>query len=311
MLSFDERAAAEHSGNFWQERPPSVARSADGRLVAYAAEDGLFTFDLERGSRRTLVERTAPGVDEDSPGSWSGGLGSAFAIHSPAWSHDGRFLSFDVSHYEGHSIWFFELSAGRLFRQDGLPRYSYSDPSLGSPSWAPAGASSVVPHNGTRVGFVMSAADDPTTATLYRVRAGSVAEAVVSADAALAAYTFGSDEFGERPTGLAMVRRGETDRRVIDDSGVKTSVAFDSIGRLWWVEGGRLFSWDGSRAHDVGRLDDRLRWRILSVVGDIVSLAGRSADEGVARFVALDTASGQALLRHDSDTDFTTYLVRA
>jgi hypothetical protein len=265
--------------------------------------------DLETGSRRALVKQTRPGRNEDTAPTWSPSLGGdAFGVYSPRWSHDGRFLSFEVSHYEGSSIWFYDVPAARLFRQSGLPDYSYADPSLGELSWAPAGASTVVPHNGTTVGLVLSAVDEPSRATLVEIEGPSVAEAAVSAGARLVAFTLGQDEYGAEPRVLATVGRGEADRRVIDDAGVKSSVAFDANGRLWWIEGGTLLRWDGSSAAEIGRLEPSLRWEILSIDGDAISLVGRSAESGRASFVLFDAVKEETLTQHESDTDYTTYL---
>lgn len=306
--TYEEEVEAEHSRNWWQERPPSIARTADGGTIAFAADDGLHTLDLRTGTRRTLVAKTVQGKQEE-PSSWSPSLGDhAHGIFSPAWSHDARFLSFEVAHYEGNSIWFYDLASGRLFTQSGLPRYSYADPSLGHVAWAPTGATSVVGQSGSETGIVISAVDDPSSAAFVRVETGYLNDTALAYEPERVAFTFSSDEYGGDPaTGLAVVRRDGRGRETIDTQGVKSPPAFDPTGGLWWLEGGSLLRWNGSETSVAAQIDPSFRWEILSIEQNAIALAGRSEERAKARFVLLDDA-GRTVVSHTAETDFTTYL---
>lgn len=307
ILIYTEVSSAEHSGNMWDELPPSVASSFDGTRIAFAAADGLHVLDLKTGTRRTLVARTVAHKG-DQPASWSPSLGTdAFAVFAPRWSGDGRFLSFIVSHYEGHSISFVDVADGRVFAQKGLPSLSYADPELGDLSWARSSASSVVPRNGTETGIFLSKVGDPAGAIFLQIRANRVTAAALAADARRIALTYESDVGAVGPEILAVTRRGETRIRVIDTDGPKSAPMFDAAGVLWWLERGSLKRWDESKTTTVGRVDPSYEWEITSIHDGRVSLVGKSADKRAARFLLLDTA-GKQLAAYDSQTDYVTLL---
>lgn len=306
LFTYRERSRAEHTGNKWDELPPSLAADPRGTRIAYAAVDGLYVYDLASATRHKLVTRTSPGTD-DTAASWSPSLGTdVFAIFGPRWSGDGRYLSFAVSHYEGHSIKFVDVSRGRVFKQTGLD-FSYVDPDLRDLSWASAGASSAVPQNGSKAGVVLSAIGDPTRGTLSPIEVGTIFTAALSADARRIAFTYASQEEAGEAEILAVVRRGESAKQIVDRDGIKAAPAYDPAGTLWWVEGGTLRRWDGSAATTVARVDPSYRWEIVSIVDGKISFVGRSEDKHTARFLLLD-ANGDELAAHDTDTDYATLL---
>jgi hypothetical protein len=308
LLRYRERTAAERSGNYWEELAPSVARTRDGRLVAYTADDGLHLLDLSSGARRSLLARlTPPPPEERRPPVWSPSPGEGVhAVLRPSFSPDARFLAFEAAHYEGSSIWLYDLAVDRLVRQDGLPEYSYADPVLGSLAWAPAGATSVVPENGPRrVGVVVSAAGDPSRAAFRPVRAAWIAEAAVAADGALVAVAAGEE--GAEPRTLGVV---EEDGRLgtLEAGAPVSSPTFDPEGALWWVSGERLVRWHGSEPVAFAGLEPGFRWRIAEAGRDAVALVGRDPERGRGRLLLLDALTGRTLAAHDAPTEFIVWL---
>jgi len=309
VLTYTESAPADHSGNYWDERPPSVALSPDREELALGSGDGLFLMDVRTGTTRALIARvTEPNVDNHGAPGWSVDLPyDTFALVTPVWSPDGRYLAFEEVHYEGSTFGFYDVRDEAYFSQRRLP-YSYAQPSLGAISWSPASATTVVPGNGVDevVGLYVSEPGDPTRCTLIDVgEVDHLGAAAPGPDGARIAFTSGStyDAFNR----LAIVQ-SDGDIRTIDDEGLKDGVAFDAHGDLWWVEEGDVLRWDGAGTHATGDLSDHLDWAFVELGDERITLAGRSRDLGIARFVAVDPVTGERSFRHDSPTDYTTYL---
>lgn len=306
LFRYTERNEAAGSRNFWDEHRPSVALSPDRTTVAYAAEDGLYILDRGSGVRRVLIARTTPEVGEARAPMWRPPVHEdTWALYSPHWSADGRYLSVELAHYEGSTFGLFDLRTNRFFSQAGLP-FSYADPALGSMGWSLGKAATIVPANGSHAGVYLSALNDPAHASFVAVRtAEAIGEAALSADAQRMAFAFaaGPDVGHDR---LGVANRDGSALRTIDTEGSKSSLAFDLKGNLFWVEAGGVKSWNGASRTSIATVDPTFEWHILSTDGDRIELAGYA--DASATFAVLDAGDGRQIYEHDSPTDFTTYL---
>lgn len=307
LFTYEERQPAEHSGNYWEEQPPSIALSPTGDLLGYGAADGLHIYDLGARTSTTVVERVAEGKDEDSPPTWSPALEGTYGLHNFAWSGNGRYLSFDQSHSEGNTIGFYDRDTNRTFAQQDMP-FSYADPHLEPAAWAAEGASSVVSASGSKSGLILSGIDDPSAGKLIRVTHQHFGQAALSPDASRVAFLFNDDEDDWRPTGVGIVRRDGTGLKTIDNDGLKSSVMIDTDHQVWWTEGGLLYRWDGSGKTLAGRVDASYEWELVTVDTETVALAGRSEKAGRGLFLLLERGTGKVLAMHGARTDFVNYL---
>ncbi|MCA1832150.1 MAG: hypothetical protein ABR548_09430 [Actinomycetota bacterium] len=306
LLKYEEAAPATHSQNYWEEMPPSVALSHSGTHLAYVAADGLYVFDREGTATRLVISRrNAPSAD--APSTWVPPIDEdTYSLHSPSWSADDRYISFEMSHYEGSTFGFYDLREGAYFQQAGLP-FSYADPSLGKMAWAVGNVGTIVPAtHATTAGFYLSAIGDPGNAAYLNARiATRMGDAVLSEDAGRIAFTFSDDDENDAHI-LAVEARDGRLVHVVDRQGAKISPAFDASGNVWWVEGSSLLRWDGTTTSAIGELTSGWRWKIQSVEGGTAVLLGTFSTR--ARIVQIDTRSGEERIRHDCATDFTTYL---
>jgi WD40 repeat protein len=310
IFTHAERAEAEHSGNWWDEQPPSVALSPDGRFVAYGADDGLHVYDLKTSALETLVRRVAdPKPGSDDPPKWSPDI-ETYSFVNLRWSGDGRFLSFDLPQYEGNRVGFYDRTAGKYFDDGDLP-FSYVEPTLGPLAWAQDGSSWVVPASGTSYGLFFSGPEDPGRSKLVRLPYVNVGAAALSADASRAAFLFSSkrdypDSSGI--DGIAVMKRDGNGLKTIDTEGEKSSVAFDLDGDVLWTEGGTLHRWNGSSKTVAARLDPAYTWVVMTADAETITVCGRSEKDRRALFLSLQRSTGKALHSYGVTTEFVTFL---
>lgn len=112
IFSFDEAIEAAESGNTWDEQPPGVALSRDGKALAYVDQDGLKIFDLPTGISKTLIQKVPGAADNDSPPGWSKPLGRVFNLAEPRWSSDGKYIRVLEILYEGFSMGLINTETG-------------------------------------------------------------------------------------------------------------------------------------------------------------------------------------------------------
>lgn len=307
LFTYEERQPAQHSGNSWEEQPPSIALASATGLLAYGAVDGLHVYDLRLKATTTLIKRVREGGDGDSAPIWAPELEGVYGFHNLAWSGNGRYVSFEQSHYEGSTIGFFDLSTNRVFSQEPLP-VSYAGSELTPASWAAEGASTIVSMTGIKSGVFLSEPDDPSRAKLVQPPHQYFGAARLSPDASHVAFLFDDDPDGWEATGIAIMRRDGSGLRTIDGSDVKSSVTFDAAGHVWWTERGILYRWDGSSKTIAARADDSFEWEIVGVEPDTVSLTGRSEKAARGLFLLLDRRTGNAIATHGVPTDFVRHL---
>lgn len=303
LFTYRERAEAAHSWNRWEEMHPSLALSPDGDRIAFAAADGLKVYEVATARTRTLIERVSDGVGEDHGAVWSPPLADTFGLQAPRWSGDGRYISFERSHYEGSSYGFYDAVRDVVFAQESLPG-SYA-PALGDIAWSPGGATSAAPSYSDveGVGVFLSPQGDPTRTSLIPTDL-IVPDVAVHPDGEVVAALHGSAS--DRTTGLVLLGR-DGSIRPVDDEGSKTDVAFDPAGDLWWAERRSLMRWDGDTV-EVATLPGSMTWTFVKVGGERVVLAGHDRAAGAALCVSVERASGDVRVLHRSETDFTTYL---
>lgn len=103
LFSYDEAVDAKKSGNLWEGLPPSVAFSESKNSLAYIDEEGLKVYDLATKTTRIYVRKIKEAIQDTMPQAplWSPDMPGTFGIARPAWSADGRYISFSQMWYEG------------------------------------------------------------------------------------------------------------------------------------------------------------------------------------------------------------------
>ena len=161
LFEYNESRKAEKSGNFWEELPPNISLSPNGKTLAFTDDKGLKTYDLQNGNIRTFIQRT-----EGAPIKWSVEELSAHFLARPRVSADGKYISFIQAHYEGSSYGVIDLMSGQYSLFRGGSGY-------GNLTWGPTGHSFVKPSSVeaeeyTRVGLHFTSANVEETENLSK-----------------------------------------------------------------------------------------------------------------------------------------------
>ena len=160
IFGFDEVGGAEHSSNYWDESPPSVALSPGETQLAYVDAGGLAVFDLVASSSRMLAgSLPGPGLSGKPVGEFGGACCFSHFSH-PLWSSDARFISVQLTQYEG-------MSSGIVDTSDGsacVPKWQNGWLSGMVVAWSPSGHRMVAhsaDNDSSYSGLYLSDEDDP------------------------------------------------------------------------------------------------------------------------------------------------------
>lgn len=118
LFVYEERYPAENSGNTWEGMPPSVAVAPDRNIVAYADTNGLHLFDrATMTSRDLIVATTVPPRESERPPTWEEQtLQGTYGIVQPAFSRDGKMMSFTTALYEGAGHGMVDVQSGNVLQ---------------------------------------------------------------------------------------------------------------------------------------------------------------------------------------------------
>jgi hypothetical protein len=235
VLEYNESIEAEHSGNTWQELPPSVALSPAAPMLVYVAEGGLMAFHIGDKTSATLLRHREGGEFADlTTYRWVSDAGAelccGFHLAEPVISQDGTSLAISVSQYEGSTL--------AVVRVDGSAACEVGDRvSSLYPVWRPQTGDLLIPSGGeyAAVGlFVSSPAD---LCSSHQIASAPPGPTQLSAGFAMGSWSPDGQwvaaslwEF-DGPTSLLLVRSDGTESRTLVAEGLNLWPVFSTDGR--------------------------------------------------------------------------------
>ncbi|MBI3921418.1 MAG: PD40 domain-containing protein [Armatimonadetes bacterium] len=275
ILKYREYAEADpESGNTLEGLPPSVALSSDKKQLAFAAEDGLGVHQLKTRRTRYLIRKTnaLPPLRKWPGPRWSVPWikDEAFALTTPRWSADGKFISFTWVLWEGRGL----AIINSRTRQCYAPRIGREGPACGNVdlAWAPRGHSFVTPNScyGEEQAPLIGSTRSVWRVTNLAKRLGKeharYGDIRYASDGGTLVFTYRESGSDQRTT-LAMCDRHGHRLRILSRKGSKATPLFSPDGRsiLYLVDGLlEKHQLHTGRSSGIAVLRDRhLAWRLL------------------------------------------------
>ncbi len=239
LLEYDERVEAEHTGNLWQELPPSVALSPAEPVLLYSEQQDILSFNIDDRISKMLLRRGAgTGSGELIRYAWASDSGAelccAFGLASPAISADGTSVVMSMTQYEGDTLAVFRLdgSTACVVSQQGVTTAT----SL-FPAWSAQTGDLLIPSGGAYAasGLFTAPAEDPCSeqdiaVDIHGETAGFEA-ADWSPDGDWIAASISPNAFDRTKVSLVLMRRDGSESRTLVEEGFNLWPRFSPDGR--------------------------------------------------------------------------------